>query len=128
MVIEAMEKFFESVMNALNRAKEEFGSGAALSEASGVSTVNISRWINRARSPKLEEISPIMDIVGARVLLPGDSYAPSEENLLKRIADLERQIAQVTKERDVLKGQVEVLKEVIRPSHSLNGDCEKKLA
>lgn len=128
MVIEAMEKFFESVMNALNRAKEEFGSGAALSEASGVSTVNISRWINRARSPKLEEISPIMDIVGARVLLPGDSYAPSEENLLKRIAALERQLAQVTKERDVLKGQVEVLKEVIRPAHSLNGDCEKKLA
>ena len=63
-----MEKFFDAVIRALNRAKEEYGSGAALSEASGVSTVNISRWCSGTRSPKVEEISPIMDIIGARIV------------------------------------------------------------
>ena len=58
-----MENFFDSVMRALNSAKEQYGSGAALSEASGVSTVNISRWTRGSRSPKVEEISPIMDII-----------------------------------------------------------------
>lgn len=129
MVIEAMEKFFDSVMRALNHAKEQFGSGAALSEASGVSTVNISRWTNRTRSPKVEEISPIMDIVGARVVLPCDTYTPEERNLSKRLVVLERQLAEMTKERDILKGQVEILKEVMRPaSDSSREEPEKKLA
>lgn len=116
-------------MRALNHAKEQFGSGAALSEASGVSTVNISRWTNRTRSPKVEEISPIMDIVGARVVLPADTYTPEERNLSKRLVVLERQLAEITKERDILKGQVDILKEVMRPaSDSSREEPEKKLA
>lgn len=121
-----MEKFFDSVMRALNRAKEEYGSGAALSEASGVSTVNISRWCSGTRSPKVEEISPIMDIIGARIVLPGDTSTGKEESTPKRLAALEHEIAMLTKERDILKGQVELLKELVRPSQSIEG--EKKPA
>ena len=121
-----MEKFFDAVIRALNRAKEEYRSGAALSEASGVSTVNISRWCSGTRSPKVEEISPIMDIIGARVVLPGDTSTEMEESTAKRLADLEHKIVLLTKERDILKGQVELLKELVRPSQST--ECEKKLA
>ena len=106
-----MENFFDSVMRALNSAKEQYGSGAALSEASGVSTVNISRWTRGSRSPKVEEISPIMDIIGARVILPGDIYTPPAEDT-KRIALLEAQLSNLTKERDILKAQLDVLKVV----------------
>ena len=125
-----MENFFDSVMRALNSAKEQYGSGAALSEASGVSTVNISRWTRGSRSPKVEEISPIMDIIGARVILPGDIYPPPAEDT-KRIALLEAQLSNLTKERDILKAQLDVLKEVMRPiasTQSSSSDPDKKTA
>ena len=119
-----MENFFDSVMRALNSAKEQYGSGAALSEASGVSTVNISRWTRGSRSPKVEEISPIMDIIGARVILPGDIYTPPAEDT-KRIALLEAQLSNLTKERDILKAQLDLLKEIMQPMSISQNNAQK---
>ena len=119
-----MENFFDSVMRALNSAKELYGSGAALSEASGVSTVNISRWTTGSRSPKVEEISPIMDIIGARVVLPGDTSTPPIEDT-RRVTSLEAQLSKLMKENEILKAKLDVLKEVIRPmAPAQNGSSE----
>lgn len=63
---------------------------------------------------------------GARIVLPGDTSTGKEESTPKRLVALEHEIAMLTKERDILKGQVELLKELVRPSQSIEG--EKKPA
>ena len=71
-----------------------------------------------------------MEIITPRVILPGDIYTPPAEDT-KRIALLEAQLSNLTKERDILKAQLDVLKEVMRPiasTQSSSSDPDKKTA
>ena len=56
--------FHQQVLDIIREAVKQYGSAAALSRATGVSTANLSRWINGKQIPRLNEISPIMAILG----------------------------------------------------------------
>lgn len=69
--------FFDAAKAVLERAKAKYGTARALAEASGVDPVNISRWMSGKRSPKVEEISPIFDLMRARIVLPDEEETPA---------------------------------------------------
>ncbi len=71
------KKFFNAVMNAVRDGVKKYGSAAALAAASGVSPANISYWLSGKRSPRLVEISPILDLLGINAAAP-DSEASRE--------------------------------------------------
>lgn len=56
--------FHQQVLDIIRDAVKQYGSAAALSRATGVSTANLSRWINGKQIPRLNEISPIMAVLG----------------------------------------------------------------
>lgn len=56
--------FHQQVLDIIREAVKQYGSAAALSRATGVSTANLSRWINGKQIPRLNEISPIMAVLG----------------------------------------------------------------
>lgn len=57
-------QFYDSILQLLKKAVDQYGSASALSRASGVSVANISRWINGKQAPRLTDLSPIMDLLG----------------------------------------------------------------
>lgn len=61
------EPFHKQVLRIIEGAITKYGSAAALSRATGVSSANLSRWINGKQMPRLNEISPIISAVGARI-------------------------------------------------------------
>jgi hypothetical protein len=102
--------FFETVKEALCRARDEYGSGKALALASGVNAENISRWINGIRSPKVAEISPIMDLMGYRILLHDEIIAESSgSNIVAELKAAKREIEQLREEKATLRGEIRAL-------------------
>lgn len=64
--------FHQSVLDILRGAVEEYGSAAALSAATGVSPANISYWLSGKRTPRLAEISVVLDALGVKAISPGE--------------------------------------------------------
>ena len=64
---------FDLLMSAIEEGKEQYGSYSALSRASGVSEANISRWRKGQQVPRLAEYVPILDAIGAQIVLPGQT-------------------------------------------------------
>ena len=64
-----MSTFSQQIKALLRLAVDKYGTAKALSRASGVSAPNISRWL-KDRDPRLSEISPILDLIGAEISLP----------------------------------------------------------
>ena len=62
----------EQMVMALERGIATYGSQNKLAENSGCSGANISRWRNGVQSPRLKEIEPIFEILGARIVLPSE--------------------------------------------------------
>lgn len=58
------EKFYDKLLSLLQKAIKQYGSASALSRASGVSSANISRWVNNKQAPRLTDLAPIMDLLG----------------------------------------------------------------
>lgn len=71
------KKFFTDVIDILRGGVKKYGTAAALAAASGVSPANISHWLKGNRSPRLAELSPILDLLGVRAISP-DSNASRE--------------------------------------------------
>ena len=67
-----MDTFFDAAKSVLDRAKAQYGTAKALADASGVDPANISRWTRGKRSPKLEDIAPIFDVMQAKIVLPDE--------------------------------------------------------
>ena len=67
-----MDTFFDAAKSVLDRAKAKYGTAKALADASGVDPANISRWTRGKRSPKLEDIAPIFDVMQAKIVLPDE--------------------------------------------------------
>lgn len=67
-----MDTFFDSAKAILERARTKYGTAKALADASGVDPANISRWTRGKRSPKLEDIAPIFDVMQAKIVLPDE--------------------------------------------------------
>lgn len=88
--------FHQQILDIIREAVRQYGSAAALSRATGVSTANLSRWINGKQTPRLDEISPIMGVLGiapqgpnpeptrnvcfvnARIVPAGENVSPPE--------------------------------------------------
>lgn len=64
-----MGKYEESILAVLDAAIDRFRTAKALSEATGVSAANISRW-RKGRAPRISEIAPILEIMGVEMNLP----------------------------------------------------------
>lgn len=67
-----MDTFFDAAKSVLDRAKAKYGTAKALADASGVDPANISRWTRGKRSPKLEDVAPIFDVMQAKIVLPDE--------------------------------------------------------
>lgn len=57
-------------MAALREGVATYGNAAALARASGASPANLSRWLSGERVPRLAEISPVLDLLGADLSMP----------------------------------------------------------
>ena len=73
------KNFFEMAMDLLQVAIDKHSSARALAEASGVTSANISRWKKGTQKPRLDEISKILDLLGAQIVLPDDNAAPDKD-------------------------------------------------
>ena len=73
--------FYAAAIGIIRAGKEKYGSAKALSEKSGVSEANISRWLKGTRKPRIEEAAPIFDIMGAEILLPEDRKRDSTRDV-----------------------------------------------
>ena len=76
-----MESFDLKVKNLLEQAVGMYGSAKALAAASGVSAPNISRWRQTQRSPRVAEIAPILDLIGAEISLKSEKVPSKEINI-----------------------------------------------
>lgn len=62
----------DKIVEALELGKKRYGSVAALARASSASEVNIGRWIKRQQKPKVSEVEELLDVIGAKLLLPDE--------------------------------------------------------
>ena len=68
--MDTKNKFYDSFKDIIDNAIEQHGSAAALSRATGISPANISRWRSGERIPRMEEISPLMNLLNVTLKLP----------------------------------------------------------
>lgn len=70
--MEDKNTFYESFKEIICRAIEVYGNAAALARATGISPANISRWKSGERVPRMEEISPLMNLLNITLKMPSD--------------------------------------------------------
>ena len=63
----------DKIVEALEIGKNRYGTAAGLARASGASEVNIGRWLKKQQKPKVSEVEGILDLVGARLVLPDEN-------------------------------------------------------
>lgn len=66
---------YEDILRGLERAVVSKGNVSRLAEAAGEAPSLLTRWIKRERVPKLDKLGPILDMLGARVIFPGEDQA-----------------------------------------------------
>ncbi|MFW5970492.1 MAG: S24 family peptidase [Desulfovermiculus sp.] len=60
--------FYDDIMSYLKVRASKRGEAQRLAQLAGVNPNLISRWINKQRKPNLENISQVLDALGARVI------------------------------------------------------------
>lgn len=124
----------EDIKSALERAQSSGKSLNKLVTDAGADYASVHKWLHgKQASLNLNTVARILDYMGAKIYVPGvdcptakaEDPLPEQENLSQKVALLESQVANLTKERDLLKAQVDVLKEVVRPiAPAQNGSLE----
>lgn len=66
------EKFTEQVRQVVNAAIQRCGSAYALYKSTGCSQSNIGRWKDGKSYPNSKDVAPIMDFMGAHIVMPGE--------------------------------------------------------
>lgn len=74
----------DKIVEALELGKRQFGSAAGLARAAGASEVNVGRWLNKKTKPKVSEVEGILDLVGARLVLPDEKLV--DYDLIPKVA------------------------------------------
>lgn len=74
----------DKIVEALELGKRQFGSAAGLARAAGASEVNVGRWLNKKTKPKVSEVEGILDLVGARLILPDEKIV--DYDLVPKVA------------------------------------------
>ena len=85
------KRFYDNAIDVLRYGVEKYGTAKALSEAAGVSQANISQWLSGKRNPRLGEISPILDLLEASIVMPNSK--PKE--LTKEVCFVDAQVVPV---------------------------------
>ena len=70
-----METFTDSVLKAIKAAADTTGSIRRLAETLDMSPPTISRWLAGTRSPSVAEAAKVLDMIGARVVIPSQQEA-----------------------------------------------------
>ena len=75
------DTFSEKILRVLKEGVTQYGSATALAKAAGVSNANLSRWINKIQSPRMSEISPLLDVLKINITKPDaePGYLPEDE-------------------------------------------------
>jgi phage repressor protein C with HTH and peptisase S24 domain len=60
----------DRLLELLDIAVEKHGSMAEIHRLTGISNANLTYWKQRNRSPRLNEFSKILDLLGCKILLP----------------------------------------------------------
>ena len=69
-----MANSFSSAVNSIIQLGiKKCGSQSALSRATGISSANISRWLNSERSPRLAEIEPLFEALNVTLNIPEET-------------------------------------------------------
>ena len=67
------EKFIDQIKEVVRCAVSQAGSNYALSKKTGISQTVIGRWLKGTSSPNCSAIAPIMEFMGAKIIMPGDN-------------------------------------------------------
>lgn len=106
-----MKNFASSVRHALELAVKQHGTQKALADAAGVNEPNISRWL-KGRDPRVSEISPVLDLIGATLSLSSDAKCQESTDitaLRNRVFELESANDKLERSNAKLEGAVEAL-------------------
>ena len=81
------DDFMTQVYALIRMAIEQSGSLSALSREVATSKANISNWANEKTAPNTVQLAPIADLVGAQIVLPGQSIRDYARILQMRDTD-----------------------------------------
>ena len=71
--------FAEDVMNAVRKATDKAGNAKPLALKCGMSPSTVSRWLRGERTPKLEELGKVLDLMGVK--FTPDELAPAGKDV-----------------------------------------------
>lgn len=121
------ESLFESTMRRTKEIIQKNGSIRSLAEKLDTNPSTITRWFaEEGRAPRFDALAKIFEFFSVEIVFPGEDPKRDDiRELEEKNKALVQALRAAEKERDILKGQVEILKELVRPSQS--PDCKKKL-
>lgn len=67
------KSFSETIISSIAKASEPFKTDKEFCDSAGITTVNFSRWTKLQRSPRIVELDPVMDYLGAQLVLPDET-------------------------------------------------------
>ena len=74
-----MSQLNEQLIKVIEIGIKRCGSAAKLARATGISNANISRWVNGVQIPKVSQIEPLLEMLGASLTIPDEQPLPSKE-------------------------------------------------
>mgnify|MGYP003269084709 CR=1 FL=1 len=123
----------EDIKSALENAQN---SGKSLNKVvtdAGADYASVHKWLHgKQASLNLNTVARILDYMGAKIYIPkwgcptGKTESPiAKEEISQKVDSLESQLASMTKERDILKAQLELLKEIMQPMSITQNKAQK---
>ena len=68
-----MKKTFnEQLLDVINAAIQQKGSLSELARSIGTNKAKISKWVNKEASPNSADVAPVVEMMGARLVLPDE--------------------------------------------------------
>ena len=115
----------------MRRTKEiiqKNGSIRSVAEKLETNPSTITRWFaEEGRAPRFDALAKIFEFFSVEIVFPGENQKRDEVRQLEE--KIEALLNSTEKERDALKAQVEILKEIIRPAQpTLNEEPKEKSA
>ncbi len=116
------ESLFESTMRRTKEIIQKNGSIRSVAEKLETNPSTITRWF--------DALAKIFEFFSVEIVFPGENQKRDEvRQLEEKIEALLKDLHSTEKERDALKAQVEILKEIIRPAQpTLNEEPKEKSA
>lgn len=110
------ESLFESTMRRTKEIIQKNGSIRSLAEKLETNPSTITRWFaEEGRAPRFDALAKIFEFFSVEIVFPGENAHVDEvKNLEKKVSHLEEELKNVTRERDILRGQLEVAVEIAK--------------